>query len=244
MITSQISSIKRPSDRPILESQSINSGKFVNIPRNQGKVMHQRDCRNLQIHGPDDTASSLQIVANDSIPLRTWIIKWQRGRTGQSFCDIQFPGSCIIVFFRAMHEFRSNGSACRQLRNGSIGKFTNQSKVLTLENLDPDIGVEQVEHHQVFAGGNGRSGGRSNSLSAQHPIISTKSGRLSLISSNVGGSFFSSTSEIALRTRDSKIRAFSGASRSKLRSSSSVIVVTGNFCHDRTRNSTSHFPTP
>jgi hypothetical protein len=106
------------------------------------------------------------------------------------------------------------------------------------------IGVEQVAHHQVFAGGSGRSSGISNSTSAQEPIKSANSGIRRFISSNVGSSFSSSTSEIAWRTRDSNTRAFSGASRSKLRSSSNAIVVTGNCCLGPTHNSTFHFPTP
>lgn len=244
MIASQIVSITRPSDRPVLDFQSMNSGEFFNISRDQGEVMHQRNRRDLQIHGADDAPPFLKIVANHSITIRTWIIEWQRGRTVESSRDIRFPGTGITVFFRTVHEFRTNGRACRQLRGGSVGKVFNRSEVFTLENFDPNIGIEQIAHHQVFAGGNGNSGGSSNSLSAQHPMISAKSGRLRLISSNVGGCFSSSTSEIASRTRDSSTRAFSGARRSNVRSSSNAIVVTGISCHGIAGDSTSHFQTP
>jgi hypothetical protein len=133
---------------------------------------------------------------------------------------------------------------CIQIFHSGLGEPINQPCVPALKHFDPDIGVEQVAHHQIFAEGSGSSGGRSNSLSAQHPMISAKSGRRSFISSNVGSSFSSSTSEIARRTRDSNTRAFSGASRSKLRSSSNAIVATNHFCHGPTRISTFHFPTP
>lgn len=222
----------------------MNPPELLHVSSYHGQVMHQRDRSNLQIHGTDDATSLLQIMANHSITIRTWIIEWQRDRTAQGPCDIHFPGIGIVVFFRAMHEFRANGRACHQLRGWHVGKFVNQSKVFALEHLNPDIRVEQVAHHQVLAGGNGSSGGSSNSLSAQHPMMSAKSGRLRLISSKVGNSFPSTTSEIASRTRDSSTRAFSGARRSKVRSSSNAIVVTGRHCHCATKNSTTHFQIP
>ena len=76
------------------------------------------------------------------------------------------------------------------------------------------------------------------------PIKSANSGIRRFISSNVGSSFSLSTLAITSRTRDSKSRAFSGASRSKLHSNSKVIVGISNPRHGSTRTSTSHFPTP
>lgn len=213
----------------------MNPPELLHVSSYQSQVMHQRDRSNLQIHRPDDAPSLLQIMANHSITICAWIIEWQRDRTAQSPCYIHFPGIGIVVFFRAMHEFRANRRACRELRGGQVGKFVNETKIFALKHFDPDIRIEQVAHHQVLAGGNGSSGGSSNSLSAQHPMMSAKSGRLRLISSKLGSSFSFSTSKIASRTRVSSTRAFSGTRRSKVRSSSSAIVVTSTHCHYATK---------
>ena len=117
-------------------------------------------------------------------------------------------------------------------------------KISTFENLDPHIRIQQETHYQVLAGGIGSSSGSSGSSSAQHPMMCAKSGRRRFNSSRVGNSFSFSTSEIASRTRDSSTRAFSGSRRSKVRSNSITIVVTGRRCHGDIQNSTSHFPTP
>ena len=222
----------------------MNSFELTHVTRDQRQIMHQCDRSNLQIERTNHAHPLLKIMANDAITLRATIIEGQRNCATQGNCEIHFSGIGIVVFFRAMHEFSTNGRTCRQLFGGSIGEFSSHPEVFTFENFNPNIGVEQVARYQVLAGGNGRSGGRSNSLSAQAPIICAKSGRRRLTSSKVGRSSSFSTSEIASRTFDSSTFAFSGSRRSKVRSSSNAMVVTTLCCHAISQNSTSHFQTP
>ena len=222
----------------------MNSAKFIHITRDERQVMHQRNCGDLQIHRADDASPFLKVMTYQTINFRTPNIKGKRDVRCQGDIDILFPGFGIVVFLRPMHEFCQHERARHDFCRRNLSKSVNQPKILSLENFDPNIGVKQVGHHQVFAGGSGSSGGSSNSLSAQHPMICAKSGRLRFNSSRVGSSFSCSTSEIASRTRDSNTRAFSGARRSKVRSSSIAIVVTGKRCHGMMKISTSHFPTP
>jgi len=212
--------------RPILDFQPGDSGEFRHVSSDQREIMHQRDCCDLQIHRPDDTAPPLQIVPNHSILVGTWIVERKRNRHVQCPDNILFPGNRIVIFFRPVHDFRTNWRAYHYFRREYSGKFFDQSKILSFENFDPDIGIEKISHHQVFAGDNGSSGGSSNSISAQHPMISARSGRLRLISSSVGGAFDSVTNEIASRTRVSNVCAVSGSRCSKTRSSSKAIPLT------------------
>ena len=211
---------------PILDFQPGDSGEFHHVSSDQREIMHQRDCCDLQIHWPDDTTPSLQIVPNHSILIRTWIVERKRDRHVQCPDNILFPGNRIVIFFRPVHEFRADWRAYHYFSREGTSKFFDQSKILSLENFDPDIGIEEISHHQVFAGDNGSSGGSSNSRSAQHPMISARSGRLRLISSSVGGFCGATADEIASRTRVSNACAVSRSKRSKTRSSSKAIPLT------------------
>jgi hypothetical protein len=242
-MTSAKASFSVPLLTPILDFQTMDPGKFPHIANYHGKAVHQRDRGNLQIQWPNHTPSLLKIMADEAITFRAPIIKRERNHSIQCTCNAFSSRLGIDVFLRSMHEFGSHRRTSGQIFHSGLSEPINQPCVSAFQHFDPNTAVEQVAHHQVFAGGSGRSSGISNSTSAQDPIKSANSGIRRFISSNVGSSFSLSTSEITSRTRDSKIRAFSGASRSKLRSSSSAIVVTSNCCHDRTRNSTSHFPT-
>ena len=186
--------MKSSPHRPILDSQPGDSGEFRHVSSDQREIMHQRDCCDLQIHWPDDTTPSLQIVPNHSILIRTWIVERKRDHFAQRPRDFFFPHSDIAIFLCAMHELRTDGRANYNLVNTRSGEAINQLKILRLENLYPDIAVEQVAHYQVFAGDSGNSGGRSNSKSFQQPITSANSGIRSFISSRVGSDAFGSSS--------------------------------------------------
>ena len=229
---------------PILNFQTMDPAKFSHIARYHGQTVYQSNGGNLQIQRPNHTPPLLKIMPDESITFRALIIKRERNHFIQCACDAFSSRPGIAVFLRSMHEFGPHRRTSGQIFHSGLSEPINQPYVPSLEHFDPNIAVEQVAHHQVFAGGSGRSLGISNSTSAQDPIKSANSGIRRFISSNVGSSFSLSTSAITSRTRDSKIRAFSGASRSKLRSNSKVIVVTGNTCHGSTLTSTSHFPTP
>jgi len=229
---------------PVLDSQSGNSGEFRHVSSDQREIMHQGDGRNLQIHRPDDTSPSLQIVTNHSILIRTAIIKGKRNHLVQRARNQLLSGNGIHVFLRAMHELGSDRRTSGQIHQGSLSEPINQPTIPALKQLNPDIAVEQVAHHQVLAGGKGSSGGRSNSASPRLPMMSANSGIRRFISSMLGSCFGPSTSEIAARTRDSSARAFSGSKRSKVRSNSMAIVLTPASCYGGMAISTSHFQTP
>ena len=221
----------------------MNPPEFLNISGDQDEVIRQRDRSNLQIHWPDNAAPHLKIVTNRSIPLRTAVIERKRNHLVQC-ADNQFSShNGVLVFFRTMQEFGTDRRTRRKIRHRSAGEPVNQSAVPAFEHLNPDIAVEQVAHHQVLAGGNGSSGGRSNSASPRLPIKSANSGMRRFISSKLGGASVPATSDITLRTRDSNTRAFSGSRRSRVRSSSKAIVVTTGHCHGDAQNSTPHFQT-
>jgi len=206
--------------------------------------MYQCNRGDLQIIWPDDTRAIFKAVSDRPVSVRTWIVEGNRSHFSKQLRDIQSSAGNVAVFLSSMHQFSTHDGTDCQLRMIHLREPINKEEILAFENLDPDIRIQQITHHQIFAGGIGSSSGSSGSSSAQAPIKCAKSGRLRLISSKVGGSFSFSTSEIASRTRDSSTRAFSGARRSKVRSSSNAIVVTGRHCHCATKNSTSHFPTP
>ena len=234
----------KPSLTPILHFQTMNPPEFPRVAGYHGEVVHNRDGSDLQIQWTNHASPLLKIMPDGSILFRALIIEWERKKTIQRACNSFSSRLGVHIFLRSMHEFGSNRRTSGQIHHTGLSEPVNQSGVPSFENLDPDIAVEQVAHHQVFAGGKGRSSGISNSLSAQHPMISANSGIRRFISSKVGGSFSFSTSEIASRTRDTRTRTFSGARRSRVRSSSNAIVVTGRHCHCATKNSTSHFQTP
>lgn len=222
----------------------MNPSKLLLIAGDNSESMRKRNRRDLQIEWTNHASPLLKIMPDQSIPFRASIIEWKGNDPIQSARYLLPARFDILVFLRPMHEFRSNRRTCGQIYHTDLGEPVNQPGVPSFEHLDPDIAVEQVTHHQVFAGGNGRSSGSSNSTSAQHPITSANSGIRFFISSKVGSSFSFSTSKIASRTRDSNTRAFSGARRSKVRSSSNAIVVTRKHCHGFSKISTSHFQTP
>jgi Cu(I)/Ag(I) efflux system membrane fusion protein len=185
-----------------------------------------------------------QIMTNQSILIRATVVEGQGDHTIQGCNDLLSSSVGVGIFFSAIHEFGPYRRACRQVGNTSGSEPIDQAGVSGLENPDPYIRVEEVAHHQVFAGGRGSSSGISNSLSAHMPITSANSGIRRFISSIVGNGFSSATSEIASRTRDSSARALSGSRRFRVRSSSNAIVVTGTPCHGGMAISTPHFPPP
>ncbi len=229
---------------PVFNLQAMNPPKLSLVSSNQNQIMHQRDRSNLQIHRANDATSDFKIVAHRSITLRTTIIERERDDVHQCPRNILFPFRSIFVLFSTMHQLRTNRRASRQFFSPKISISLDQSKVFAFENFNPDIGIKQIKHHQVFAGDKGSSGGSSNSTSAQHPMMSARSGRLRFISSRLGGSSDPSTSEIASRTRDSSARAFSGSRRSKVRSNSIAIVLTCKPCHAATDISTLQISQP
>ena len=178
------------------------------------------------------------------VNVRTRIIEGKRSYSSKELGYLHFPSRNVTVFLSTVHQFGTDDGTDRQLRKRDLCKPINQQKISTFENLDPYIRIQQETHYQVLAGGIGSSSGSSGSSSAQHPMMSANSGLLRFISSRVGSSFSFSTSEIAWRTRDSSTRAFSGSRRSKVRSNSIAIFVTGRQCHGDGQISTSHFPTP
>ena len=222
----------------------MNSFELIHVARDKRQVMHQCNGSDPRIIRPDDTRPIFKAVSDHPVSVRTWIIEGKRSYSSKQLRDIQSPAGNVAVFFCSMHQFSTHDGTNCQLRMIDLREPINKEEILAFQNLDPDIGVQQVTHHQIFAGGIGSSSGSSGSSSAQAPIKYAKSGLRRLISSKVGSSFSLSTSKIAARTRDSNTRAFSGARRSKVRSSSNAIVVTGRHCHCATKNSTSHFPTP
>ena len=199
----------------------MHSRKFLNIPRDHRQVMHQRDRRDLQIIRADDTAPALQIVADDAIPIRTPIIERKRNHLAQCPRDNFLPHLHIYILFRPMHQFRAHRRAGSHLVNTSSGKPIHQTDALRLKNFYPNVTIEQVAHHHVFAGGSGNSGGSSNSTSAQHPIKSANSGIRRFISSSVGNTLsVSATEDKASRTCISSFSAASGFNRVSISSSS------------------------
>lgn len=216
--------MKASTNCPVFDSQSGNSGEFRHVSRDHSQIVNQGDGSNLQIHRSDDTASGFKIMTKPAILIGTAIIEWKRDRDAQRPDHILFPGNAVPIFFSSVHQFRPDRRTHYNFCRSGSGKFFDQSKILPLENFDPDIGIEKISHHQVFAGGSGNSGGSSNSKSAQQPMISAKSGRLLLSSSRVGsGASGTVTEEIASRTRVSNVCAASGFRCSKTRSSSKVI---------------------
>ena len=214
---------------PILHIQSMHSGKFIHVTRDHRQFMHQCNRRDLQIHWSDVTAPLLQIVADYSIPIRTTIIERKRNHLAQCRCDNFLPQTGIFIFFCTVHEFCAHGRARHQSVDRCFSEPGNQSKILPFENFDPDVAVEQVSHHHVFAGGSGNSGGRSNSKSAQQPIRSANSGIRSFNSSSVGSTLSASaTEDRASRTCISSFSAASGFSRLNIRSSSTATALMEN----------------
>lgn len=222
----------------------MNTSEFSRIARYHSEVVHKRNGRDLQIQGTNHASPLLKVMSDQSISFCTWIIEGKRKNLIQRTRDAFSSHLGIHVFLRSMHKFGSNRRTSRQICHTGLSEPVYQPGVPSLEYLYPNIAVEQVAHHQVFAGGSGRSSGISNSTSAQHPIKSANSGMRCFISSKVGRSFSLSTSEITSLTRVSNTRAFSGARRSKLRSKSKAIVVMDIDCHGIAKNSTFHFPTP
>lgn len=222
----------------------MNSFELIYVARDKRQVMNQCHRSNLQIIWPDDTRSTFKTVSDRAVPVGTWIVERKRSHFSKQLHNIHTPARNVAVFLRSMHQFRADDGADSQFRMINLSEPINKKEILAFENLDPDIRIQQVAHHQIFAGGIGSSSGSSGSSSAQAPMICAKSGLRRLISSKVGNSFSFSTSEIASRTRDSNTRAFSGARRSKVRSSSNAIVVTGRHCHGFSKISTCHFQTP
>ena len=222
----------------------MHSFKLTHVARDQSQIMDQRNGSDLQIIGPDDARSAFKALSERPVNVRTRIIERTRNHIGKELGYLHFPSRNVAVFLSTMHQFRTDDGTDRQLRKSGLRESINQQEISAFENLDPHIRIQQETHYQVFAGGIGSSSGSSGSSSAQHPMMSANSGIRRFISSSVGSSFSFSTSEIASRTRDSSTRAFSGARRSKVRSSSNAMVVTGRHCHGDAQISTSHFPTP
>jgi len=233
-----------PITRPVFNLQAGHSSELTHIPGYHRQIMHKSDCSDLKIHRADNTSPFFKIMADRSIKIRTTVVERKWNHLAKCPDNITFSQSGIFILFRTMHQFRTNGRACRQFVWPRLEESLHQPKVFSFENFDPYIGVEEVTHHQVFAGGKGSSGGSSNSMSAQHPMISARSGRLRFISSILSGSFLSSASEIASRTRDSKTLAFSGSKRSRVLSSSVVIAVTHKECHQFSIFPIQFFQTP
>jgi hypothetical protein len=222
----------------------MHSFKLIHIARHHGQIMNQGNGSNLQIIGTDNACSTFKALSERPVNVRTRIIEGKRSYFSKKVDYLHSPSRNVAVFLSAVHQFGTDDGTDRQLRKSDLRKPINQNKISTFENLDPHIRVQQETHYQVLAGGIGSSSGSSGSSSAQHPIMCAKSGLLRFNSSRVGSSFSFSTSEMASRTRDSSTRAFSGSSRSKVRSSSSAIVVTGKPCHTPVDKSNPHFQTP
>jgi hypothetical protein len=222
----------------------MNSFELIHVARDKRQVMHQCNGSDPRIIRPDDTRPIFKAVSDHPVNVSTWIIEGKRSYSSEQLRDIQSPARDIAGFLCSMHQFGTHDGTNCQLRMVDLREPINKEEILAFQNLDPDIRIQQVAHHQIFAGGNGSSSGSSGSSSAQAPIRCANSGIRLFISSKVGSSFSFSISEIAAGTRDSNTRAFSGARRSKVRSSSNAIAVTGRHCHCATKNSTSHFPTP
>lgn len=222
----------------------MHSFEFIHIARHHGQIMNQGNGGDLQIIGTDNACPAFKALPERPVNVRTRIIEGKRSYFSKELGYLHFPSRNVAVFLSTVHQFGTDDGADRQLRQCDLRKPINQQKISSFENLDPHIRIQQETHYQVLAGGIGSSSGSSGSSSAQHPMVCAKSGRRRFNSSRVGNSFSFSTSEIASRTRDSSTRAFSGSRRSKVRSNSITIVVTGRRCHGDIQNSTSHFPTP
>lgn len=221
----------------------MNSFKFIDVASDKRQTMHQCNRGNLQIIWPDDPRSTFKAVSDRSVSIRTWIVKGKRSYIGKQLRDFQSSSMNVAVFLGIMHQFRTNNRTNCQFRMIDLREPINTEEILSFENLDPDIRIQQLTHYHVFAEGIGSSSGSSGSSSAQHPMMSAKSGRLRFNSSRVGRSFSLSTSEITSLQRDSNTRAFSGARRSKVHSKSKAIVIMGIDCHGIAENSTFHFTT-
>jgi len=229
---------------PVLDSQSGNSGEFRHVSSDYRQVMYQGDRGNLQVIRPDHAAPPLEVVADARIDIGASIIKGQRNKFAQQALHTRFPLNRICIFLRPNEQLcpdrRTTGHFAKVFAAESIKKHA----FAPLQNLDPHVAIKKVGHFHSFAGGNGSSSGRSNSMSAIQPMNSATSGIRRFISSMLGSCLGPSTSEIAARTRDSSTRAFSGSKRSKVRSNSMAIVLTPASCYGGMAISTSHFQTP
>ena len=217
--------------RPILDLEIRNPRELTHIPSHQNEIMHDRDSCDLQIQRADHTGSNLKIMAYRSVKIRTAVVEREGDNLIQRPNYIPLSSSSIRILFRSMHQFCTDWRTSREIRHRVSIESADQTVVPTLEDFDPDIRVQEITHQQDFVGGKEDSGGSSNSMSAQQPMISANSGILRFNSSMLGNSSSPAASDNASRTRDSSAFAFSGSRRSKVLSSSVAIAVTEEACH-------------
>ncbi len=212
--------------RPILDSQSGDSGEFHHVSSDHCQVVGQRDCRNLEVVWPDHTAPAFEVVADPRIDICATIIERKRNEFARQALDKHFPFDRICIFFRPNEQLSQDRRTTTHFGEVLAAESIKQDVFSSLQNLDPHVAIKKVSHFHSSVGGSASSSGRSNSISAIHPMNSASSGILRLISSSVGGFCGSTAEEIASRTRISNVCAASGSKRSKTRSSSKAIPLT------------------
>lgn len=222
----------------------MNPTKFPDVTSDHNQIVGQGNSRDLKIERPDYRALLFKSMTNCRVCVCTRIIKGERWIQRENFLNHGPALSRIIIFSGSIKQLRAHRSTAGYFGSFRPHKAIYQPQISGLQNFNPDITVQKISHYHVLAGGSGKSSGISNSRSARLPMMSARSGRLRFISSIVGNGFSSTTSEITSRTRDSSTRAFSGARRSRVRSSSNAIVNTSETCHGESKNSTSNFPLP